>query len=301
LGASTSAAPVADAVDLRGLRVLVIDDNATNRGFLEEILVGWRMVPTPAGSATEAIAALRAAHESGKSFDLILTDFPMPGVEGFILAETIEKDPLIADATVVMLSSVRQLDEPGRCRELGMAACIFKPIDLSELRGVFQVTLGARSTDRDSLAQNSPREALPGGRILVVEDNMINQLVARRLLETHGHTVLVASSGREALTMLNEAVSVGFSCVLMDIQMPEMDGFECTTMIRDKEKLTGSHLPIIGITAYTELGEEAHCLAAGMDAYLSKPLQPVKLFGIVDHLLASSIPLVSHAPFSAEN
>jgi CheY-like chemotaxis protein len=295
LGAPTFASPVADVVDLRDLRVLVIDDNATTRGFLEEILNGWRMVPTLAASATEAIAALRAAQEARRSFDLILTDFPMPGADGFVLAGTIEKDPVSADGTVVMLSSVRQLDEPGRCRELGMAACIFKPIDLAELRGVFQVTLGARSAERDKLAQNPPREALPSGRILVVEDNIINQLVARRLLETHGHTVLVANSGREALTMLAEAF-VGFDCVFMDLKMPEMDGFECTTRIRDKEKLTGSHLPIIGITAYTELGEEARCLAAGMDAFLSKPLQPVKFFDVVDRLLAGSIASVSPAP-----
>ena len=294
LGTPTFASPVADAVDLRGLRVLVIDDNATTRGFLEEILNGWRMVPTLAASATEAIAALGAAQEARRSFDLILTDFPMPGADGFVLAGTIEKDPVSADATVVMLSSVRQLDEPGRCRELGIAACIFKPIDLAELRGVFQGTLGARSAERDKLAQNPPREALPSGRILVVEDNIINQLVARRLLETHGHTVLVANSGREALTMLDQAV--GFDCVFMDLKMPEMDGFECTTRIRDKEKLTGSHLPIIGITAYTELGEEARCLAAGMDAFLSKPLQPVKLFGLVDHLLSVSMPSVFPAP-----
>jgi CheY-like chemotaxis protein len=253
------------------------------------------MVPTLAASATEAIAALRAAQEARRSFDLILTDFPMPGADGFVLAGIIEKDPVSADATVVMLSSVRQLDEPGRCRELGMAACIFKPIDLAELRGVFQVTLGARSAERDKLAQNSPREALPSERILVVEDNSINQLVARRLLETHGHKVLVANNGREALSMLDEAASVGFSCVLMDIQMPEMDGFECTTRIRVKERLTGSHLPIIGMTAYTKLGEEARCLAAGMDAYLSKPLQPVKLLGLVDHLRSVSMASVSPA------
>jgi len=296
LGAATSAAPAADTVDLRGLRVLIIDDNPTNRNFLEKILIGWRMVPTLAGSATAAIAALRAAQEAQRSFDLILTDFPMTGADGFILAETIEKDPVIGDATVIMLSSVRQLEEPGRCRELGMAACIFKPIDLAELRGVFQVTLGARSAERNKLAQNPPREALPSGRILVVEDNIINQWVARRLLETHGHTVLVANSGMQALAMLDEAASVGFSCVLMDIQMPEMNGFEFTTIIRDKEKLTGSHLPIIGITAYTELGEEARCLAAGMDAFLSKPIQPVEFFELVERYLAvASVPVASAA------
>jgi CheY-like chemotaxis protein len=121
-------------------------------------------------------------------------------------------------------------------------------------------------------------------------------LVARRLLETHGHKVLVANNGREALTMLEEAAFVGFDCVFMDLKMPEMDGFECTATIRDLERTSGAHLPIIGMTAYTELGEEARCLMAGMDAYLSKPLQPVKFFDVVDRLLAASIPPVSPAP-----
>jgi two-component system sensor histidine kinase/response regulator len=130
----------------------------------------------------------------------------------------------------------------------------------------------------------------------VVEDNEINQLVTRRLLETHGHTAVVAKNGREALTRLDEAGSVGFSCVLMDIQMPEMDGFECTAIIRDQEKLTGSHLPIIGITAYAMKRDEARCLAAGMDAFLSKPIQPIEFFERIERYLAvASVPVSSAA------
>ena len=174
-----------------------------------------------------------------------------------------------------------------------------KPIEPAELRSAILLALAARSAERDRPAlvtRHSLREeGRPTGRILLVENNSINQLVARRLLETHGHKVLVANNGREALTMLDEAAFVGFDCVFMDLKMPEMDGFECTATIRDLERTSGAHLPIIGMTAYTELGEQAHCLAAGMDAHLSKPLQPVKFFDVVDRLLAGSIPSVSPA------
>ena len=161
-----------------------------------------------------------------------------------------------------------------------------------------------RSAERDSPALATRRslreEGRQPGRILLVENNSINQLVARRLLETRGHTVLVANNGREALTMLDDAASIGFGCVLMDIKMPEMNGFECTAAIRDIERTTGAHIPIVAITAYAGLDEEARCLSAGMDAYLSKPIQPTKFFEIVDHLLAGSIPSVSHAPLSPD-
>ena len=182
----------------------------------------------------------------------MLTDFLLPDADGFILVEAIKKDPAIAGTTVVMLTSVGQAGDAARCRELGIAAYLPKPIKRSDLRRAILLALGVKSAEGDRPAlvtRHSPREARPSGHFLVVEDNSINQLVTRRLLETHGHTVVVANNGREALTILDEAASVGFSCVLMDIQMPEMDGFECTAIIRDKEKLTGSHLPIIGITA----------------------------------------------------
>ena len=123
-------------------------------------------------------------------------------------------------------------------------------------------------------------------RILLVEDNAVNGLIARRLLEKRGHTVVVATNGREALAILGQSEWVGFVCVLMDVQMPEMDGFECTAMIRDKEKITGVHLPIVAMTAHAMSGDEARCLAAGMDAYLSKPIEPDALFDVVDRQLS---------------
>ena len=281
-------AAVPDAVDLRDLPVLVVDDNATNRRLLEEMLIGWRMVPTLAASVPEALAALRAAQESGRPFRLVLTDVQMPDADGFTLAEAIKKDPAIAGATVVMLTSAGQPGDAARCRELGVAAYLTKPIKRSELRGAILLALGVQSAERDRPAlvtRHSLREARQTGRILLVEDNSVNQLVARRLLEKRGHTVVVANNGREALAILDEAAFAGFGCVLMDVQMPEMDGFECTAIIRDREQATGSHLPIVAMTAHAMKGDEARCLAAGMDAYLSKPIQPDELFDVVERYL----------------
>ncbi|MDP2606644.1 MAG: response regulator [Deltaproteobacteria bacterium] len=286
--APAAAAPDPDAVDLRDLHVLIVDDNSTNRRVLEKMFIGWRMVPTLAASVPEALAALRGAQESGRRFDLVLTDFQMPDADGFILAETIKKDPVIAGATVVMLTSASQPGDAARCRELGIAAYLPKPIKPLELRSAILLALGARSAERDRLAlvtRHSLREGRETGRILLVENNSINQLVARRLLERRGHTVVVANNGRDALAILDEAAFVGFGCLLMDIQMPEMDGLECTAIIRDKEKMTGSHLPIIAITAYAMQGDEARCLAAGMDAYLSKPFKPVEFFDLIERYL----------------
>jgi len=293
--AATLQATVADAVDLQDRHVLIANANSTNRRVLEAMVLGWRMVPTLTASVAEALAALRSAQKSGRPFDLVLTDFLLPDEEGFILAEAIKKDPVLAGVSVVMLTSVGQAGDAVRCRELGITAYLPKPIKRSDLRRAILLSLGVKSAEGDRpvlVTRPSPRAADPSGHFLVVEDNEINQLVTRRLLETHGHTVVLAKNGREALTKLDEAGSVGFSCVLMDIQMPEMDGFECTAIIRDKEKLTGSHLPIIGITAYAMKRDEARCLAAGMDAFLSKPIQPVEFFERIDRYLAvASVPV----------
>jgi CheY-like chemotaxis protein len=259
------------------------------------MLIGWHMAPTLAAGMSEALAAMRGAQESGKSFDLVLTDVQMPDADGFTLVEEIKKDPAIAGATVVMLTSAGQPGDAARCRELGIAAYLPKPVKRSELRDAILLALGVQSTKRDRPAlvtRHSLREGRQTGRILLVEDNRVNQLLARRLLENHGHTVVVANNGREALAILDQATSVGFGCVLMDVQMPEMDGFECTAIIREREQISGSHLPIIAMTAHAMKGDEARCLAAGMDAYLSKPIQPDELFELAErHLRVASFPV----------
>jgi CheY-like chemotaxis protein/nitrogen-specific signal transduction histidine kinase len=294
VAAAPAVAAVPDAVDLRDVPVLVVDDNATNRRLLEAMLIGWRMVPTLTASASDALAALRVAQVTGRPFLLVLTDFQMPEVDGFALAAAIQQDPAIADATVVMLTSAGQPGDAARCRELGVAAYLPKPVRHSELRGAVLSALSIRSAEQQRRAlvtRHSLRETRQTGRILLVEDSRINQLVATHLLEKRGHTVVVANNGQEALAML-EAACVGFGCVLMDVQMSVMDGFECTARIRDQERMTGHHLPIIAMTAHALKGDEARCLAAGMDAYLSKPFQPDVLFDLVDrHLGVTSSPV----------
>ncbi len=290
-------AAVPGAVDLQGLPVLVVDDNATNRRVLEGMLIGWRMIPTLVANSSEALAAVRFAQQSGRPFGLVLTDAQMPETDGFTLCERIRKDPAIAGATILMLTSAGQPGDAARCRDLGIAAYLTKPIKRSELRGAILLALGIQSADATRPAvvtRHSLRETRPTGRVLLIEDNLVNQFLARRLLEKRGHTVTVANNGREALAILEKEAFTGFGCVLMDVQMPEMDGFECTAIIRRREQGTRSHLPIVAMTAHAMKGDEQRCLTAGMDGYLSKPIQADELFDIVEcHLGASSVPVSS--------
>jgi two-component system, sensor histidine kinase and response regulator len=293
-------AAVPDPIDLRDLAVLIVDDNTTNRRLLEGMILGWRMIPTLAASVPEALAALRAARESERPFRLVLTDVQMPDADGFALAAAIRQDPATAGTAVVMLTSGSQLGDAARCRALGVAAYLTKPIRRSDLRRTILFALGDPSSHGDQpvlVTRHSLRETRQTGRILLVEDNQVNQLLATRLLQKRGHTVVVAGNGQEALLRLDEAAYAGFGCVLMDVQMPEMDGFACTAIIREREQLTGSRLPIIAMTAHAMKGDEARCLAAGMDGYLSKPIQPDELFDLVEqHLDAASVQVARLTP-----
>jgi two-component system sensor histidine kinase/response regulator len=291
-GDARAAVVAVPSIDLRDVSVLVVDDNATNRHLLEGMLLGWRMAPTLAANVSDALVMLRAAQHAGRPFTVVLADYQMPDADGFALAEAIEADPAIAGTTVVMLTSGGQPGDAARCRELNIAAYLAKPIKRSDLHAAILLALGARSTEahrQPLVTRHSLREARHNtGRILLVEDNAVNQLLARRLLEKRGHPVVVAANGREALAILGESKSAGFACVLMDVQMPEMDGFECTALIREREGATRAHLPIVAMTAHAMSGDEARCLAAGMDAYISKPIEPNALFDVVDRVLLAS-------------
>ena len=283
-------AAVADAVDLRDSRALIVDDNLTNQRLLQQMLAGWGMIPTLASSMPQGVAALRAAQAAGKPFAIVLADVQMPDVDGFALAEAIKNEPAIAGAAIVMLTSAGRPGDAARCRELGVAAYLTKPIKGSELRDAVASALALKPDDKDRalITRHSIREARLAGRILLVEDNPVNQLMARRLLEKRGHTVVIANNGREALAILDEGAAVRFDCALMDVQMPEMGGFECTALIRERERQTGFHLPIIAMTAHAMTGDDARCLAAGMDAYITKPIQPEELFDVVERHLGAS-------------
>jgi two-component system sensor histidine kinase/response regulator len=269
---------------LAGLAVMVVDDNDTNRRILRQILLNWRMRPTVVEGAREALVILQRAQESGKPFPLVITDLQMPGMDGFALATRIRENPALAGATIVMLTSVGLRGDGARCRELGVKAYLTKPIKQSELREAILVAMNSQAGQkgRDTLVtRHSLREGHRPLRVLLAEDNLVNQVLAKRLLEQRGHTVVVANNGLEALARLETAT---FDVVLMDVQMPEMDGFEATRAIREKEQAGGSRLPILALTAHAMKGDKERCLAAGMDGYISKPLQITELFAAIERL-----------------
>ena len=276
---------VVELSSLRDLPVLVVDDNATNRRILEEVLTNWHMHPTVVESGTAALMALERAQTHGAPFALVLLDAMMPEMDGFTLAEQIMQRPELAGATLMMLSSADQHRDVVRCREIGLAAYLTKPIKQSELQNTILTSLGAAPHPIEPAADINREQEAPGLRplhILVVEDSVVNQTLAVRLLEARGHTTVVASTGVEALAALDEHP---FDVVLMDVQMPEMDGFEATEAIREQEQTTGTHIPIIAMTAHVMQGDRERCLEAGMDAYVSKPIQAMDLFETMERLV----------------
>jgi CheY-like chemotaxis protein len=267
---------------LKDLSVLVADDNATNRRVLEELLNQWEMKPIAVESGEAALAAIQEGLATQAPFALALLDAAMPQMDGFMLAEEIKKNPQFLGGVVMMLSSAAQLEDAGRCRSLGIPAYLTKPVKQSELLDAILTALGKApacsrriSPDLSSFATKH-RKAL---RILLAEDNQVNQRLARRLLEKWGHTVVVAANGKKALTAWESEV---FDLILMDVQMPEMSGLETTAAIRERERTTGKHLPIIAMTAHALKGDRERCLAAGMDAYVTKPIDPKKLSAAIE-------------------
>jgi signal transduction histidine kinase/DNA-binding response OmpR family regulator len=288
---------------LRGVKVLVVDDNSTNRRILEGMLKRWDMNSTPVQDGEEALAQLSAARQGGDPYGLILTDMHMPNMDGFALIERIRQKPELATATIMMLTSAGHRGDAARCQELGVAAYLLKPIRQSELREAIARVLGAREQDgaiplltRFSL--QDAREPSAFFRVLVAEDNPVNQRLIVRLLEKRRHHVVVVGNGREALETLGRE---SFDLVLMDVQMPEMDGMEATAAIREKEKNAGVHQWIVALTAHAMKGDRERCLAAGMDGYLTKPIRPPELDQILEEYAArrSALPqstnVVEHA------
>jgi signal transduction histidine kinase/DNA-binding response OmpR family regulator len=269
---------------LRGVKVLLVDDNRTNRRILEGMLGLWEMKATSVEDGQGALDELSLARDIGQPYGLILTDMHMPKMDGFTLIEQIRNRPELATATIMMLTSAGHRGDAARCQELGVAAYLLKPIRQSELREAITRVLGASGHDgaislitRFSL--HDDRDPSACLRVLLAEDNAVNQLLAVRLLEKRGHSVVVACNGREALNALEKEK---FDLILMDVQMPEMDGLEATTEIRNKEQLTGDHQAVIALTAHAMKGDQERCLAAGMDGYLSKPIRPQDLDALLE-------------------
>jgi CheY-like chemotaxis protein len=287
--ATTTGEVQSPTVDFCGVRVLVVDDNATNRHILHEILAHWQMQPYEVDGGAAALTALAQANQAGVPVPLVLIDAQMPEMDGFTLAARIKADPTLADATILMLSSADLPEATARCREMGIAIYLVKPIAQADLREAI-VTALQRPVPNTHAAPPVPQRPWPEPprslRILLAEDNVVNQRLVVRMLEKRGHQIAVAGNGKEALAALDRQT---FDVVLMDVQMPEFDGLQATAAIRAQERISGAHLPIVALTAHAMQGDKEGFLAAGMDAYLSKPMKADDLFATIDRLVTAGM------------
>jgi two-component system sensor histidine kinase/response regulator len=283
------AAPVRrELKDLRGLQVLVVDDNATNRRILEETLTAWGMRPTLVDGGFAAIAALDHALAIRKPFSLALIDFQMPDLDGFGLAQKIKLRPELGTTMIMMLSSVGHRGDAQHFRELGVASYLTKPVRQSVLLDAILAVLAANDRPGEAkvlVTRHTINEARRSLRILLAEDNAVNRQLVTALLGKRGHTTIAVVNGREAVAAVAKG---GFDLVLMDVQMPEMDGLEATAAIRKAEQGTGTHVPIVALTAHAMKGDREACLAAGTDEYLSKPVNATELFALIQSLLSNA-------------
>lgn len=278
LGLGTPETERADQVALEGLRVLVADDHATNRRILEEILKSWAMEVELVESGPVAISALESAE---RPFDLVLMDLMMPGMDGLETVARMRENPAFAQVPVLLLSSADRAEYSARASSLGIARSLIKPVKQSDLLEAIGAALEAappRAPKRDAVPEDEPI-AVASLRILLAEDGVINQQVAVRLLEERGHSVEVVNNGRAAV---EQVAAEPFDVVLMDVQMPDMDGLEATAAIRRAETLTGGHIPIVAMTAHAMQGDRDRFLAAGMDGYVAKPVRPHELYAVVE-------------------
>ena len=286
-----------EAVPLTGLPVLVVDDNASNRRILQEMLTNWGMKPTVVASGKEALQALDRARKGETPYSLILLDGMMPEMDGFELAAKIKKKRGLVGPALMMLSSADRKHDSARCHQLGVAAYLVKPIRQSDLLNTIVTTLNAQVAAQRgrSTTHRATRPAAQRLRVLLAEDNVVNQHLAVKLLERRGHEVAVVNTGRQAV---DAVAGHAFDAVLMDVQMPEMDGFEATAVIRRREATTGRHVPIIALTAHAMKGDRERCLEAGMDGHVIKPLQPDVLYAAIEGM-ASVAARSSAAPEQA--
>jgi two-component system, sensor histidine kinase and response regulator len=282
---------ISDPVSLVNVKVLIVDDNQTNLRILEAMLTRWGMKTTVVSGGEQALAQLFAALKAGDPYALILTDMHMPTMNGFTLIQRMRQVPEFAVATIMMLTSAGHQGDASRCKDLGVAAYLLKPIRQNELREAIVRVLGVRKQKAPTplvtrFSLEGAQIPVSGLRILLAEDNAVNRMLATRILEKKGHKVVATVNGVEALAALEKN---NFDLVLMDVQMPEMDGFTATAAIRLKEKTTGLHQPIVAMTAHAMKGDEERCLAVGMDGYMSKPIRQDELDAILQRFTGKSM------------
>ncbi len=276
--------------DLTDLPVLIVDDNASNRLILSEMLSSWRMKPVAVEGGHQALRELRRAADNGEPYPLVLLDSRMPEMDGFALAEQIRSQPDLAGDTIMMLVSSDRQGSGERCQECGIRACLMKPLKQSELLNTILDLLSTQDGRLGIAESEAAKAPIPAGeerplRILLAEDNTVNQRLAVRILEKRGHSAVVACNGKEAVALLEREP---FDLVLMDLEMPEMSGFEATAAIRARERESGRRIPILALTAHAMKGDRERCLASGMDGYVAKPVQARELYQAISALVPTA-------------
>jgi PAS domain S-box-containing protein len=287
----------ADPELMQGLPVLIVDDNQTNRSILKELLTGWGMRPDMANEGKSALEALGNAFQSGSPFRLVITDMQMPEMDGIALCEEIRRSTRFGQVPLLLLSSSLRPSEAARCHELGISDYLAKPAQPSELLDAILAALSKTLMipEPNPAKVPLPLQTLAKMKILLAEDNAVNRKLAIKLLEKRGYSVVVAENGQEALDALErEKVDL----VLMDVQMPVMDGFEAIRAIRAKEQRNGAHMPIVALTAHAMKGDRERCLEAGADEYVSKPIRLPELVAAMEHASATAATAVPPAPAS---
>ena len=286
--------PVRPPASLRNLPVLVVDDNATNRHILEEWLRGWQMEPAAVGDGLAALNALWHAVGLGRPYALVLLDARMPDTDGLALAAQIRQRAELSATRIILLTSGDRPGDVARSRELRIDAHLLKPVQQDELLETIYRVMSRADGNAPPAAgprgAGTGREPVPAAvplRILVAEDNEINAQLLERLLARRGHRVRLANNGREALALVEEGV---FDLLLLDVHMPELDGFQVIQAIRERERSAGGHLPVIALTARARQEDRERCLAAGMDDFLAKPIQAADLWAATERVTGSRPP-----------
>lgn len=267
--------------DLKNYSAMIVDDNSTNRLIVESMLKNWGMKVVSVESGLKALEQMKNAIEQDRHFHLVILDLMMPEMDGFELAERIRHDKCLSKTQLLILASGGRRGDGTKCRDLDVSGYLTKPVKASELLYAIKKILGTvkEEPSRKLVTRHSFNEALRSNHILLVEDNIVNQRLVARMLEKNGHSVKIANNGKQAVDLHGKDF---FDLIFMDIEMPEMNGFEATTAIRKKEEATGKHIPIIAMTAHAMSGDQRRCLEAGMDDYLSKPIKKDELKRVIE-------------------
>jgi PAS domain S-box-containing protein len=269
-------------IDLAGIRVLIVDDNRTNRWILEELMSHWGLRTAAVSNGEAGLQAAAEARRAGDPFRILLLDGNMPGMDGFEVAARLRAEEPEPRAAIVLLTSAGRRGDAARCRDLGISGYITKPVNQSDLLDALMSILGPGRDEaprQPLVTRHSVREDRRRLRVLLAEDNAVNRRVAVGLLEKRGYEVIAATNGLEVLAFLERGA---FDAILMDVQMPEMGGLEATAAIRAREQSAGGHIPIIAMTAHAMKGDRERCLEAGMDDYVSKPVKPSDLYAALE-------------------